>query len=246
MRDATAAGARSDGDPAWPKDVDPSARWGLGDAAAGLLGGFLAASVVVGLWVFLSGSSEQSLGTMAAGWLGLWAGFAGVPVLASRRKGSTSLGKDFGLQAHWSDAVGSLAGAGCQLLVLPALYFLIQRLTGDLDVSGPARDLTDRVDGAAFVLVAVVVTFLAPVVEELFYRGLMLRAAARRFGTRWAVVGTSAIFGASHFQLVQFPGLFVFGAVLAVLAVRTGRLGASIAAHVAFNGVAVVGLVMAR
>jgi len=96
--------------------------------------------------------------------------------------------------------VGSLSGAGRQVLALPALYFLIQRLTGNLDVTGPARDLTDRVHGAAFVLVAVVVTFLAPVVEELFYRGLMLRAAARCFGTRWAVVGTSAIFGASHFQ----------------------------------------------
>jgi len=206
----------------------------------------MAATVLVGLWVALSGSSEQSLGAMVAGWLGLWAGFVGVPVLASRRKGAADLGTDFGLWGRWPDVAGAAAGAGCQLVALPALYFLIQRLTGDLDVSGPARDLTDRVDGVALVLVAVVVTFLAPVVEELFYRGLMLRAAARRLGRPWAVLGTSAIFGISHFQLVQFPGLFVFGVVLAVLAVRTGRLGASIAAHVAFNGVAVAGLVLAR
>ncbi|MDP1805773.1 MAG: CPBP family intramembrane metalloprotease, partial [Acidimicrobiales bacterium] len=84
------------------------------------------------------------------------------------------------------------------------------------------------------------------VVEEIFYRGLVLRAAARRFGTRWAVFGSSAIFGVSQFELVQFPGLFAFGVVLALLAVRTGRLGASIAAHVAFNGVAVIGLAVAR
>lgn len=221
-------------------------RWGLGDAALGVAAGFLAATVTVGAWMALAGSEEQSLGTMAAGWVGLWLGFVGVPVLASRRKGQGSLAGDFGLEARRIDAAGLAAGAACQLLVLPAMYFLIQRLTGDLDVSGPARELTERVDGVALVVVALVVTFVAPLAEELFYRGLMLRAAARRFGTFWAVMGSSAVFGISHFQLVQFPGLFLFGVVLAVLAMRTGRLGASIAAHVAFNGVAVIGLVVGR
>lgn len=236
----TVAPAEGDGAP------DEAQRWGLGDAALGLLGGFLAANLTVGLWAALSGSTELSLASMAAGLIGLWAGFLGVPILASRYKGRASLAGDFGLSARWSDAAGLAAGAACQLLILPAMYFVIQRVTGDLDVSRPARELAERVDGAAFVVVALVVTFAAPVVEELFYRGLFLRAAIRRFGSTWAVLGTSAIFGISHFQLVQFPGLFLFGVVLAVLAVRTGRLGASIAAHVAFNGIAVIGLALSR
>ena len=224
----------------------PPPRWGLGDAAVGLLGGFVTANAAVALWAALGGSADPSLGSMVAGWLGLWVVFAGVPVLASRLKGSASLAADFGLWARWRDGAGLAVGVACQLLILPAMYFLIERITGDLDVDRAARELAARVDGSAFVVFALAVTFAAPVVEELFYRGLMLRAAQRRFGTRWAVLGTSAIFGISHFQLVQFPGLFVFGVVLALLAVRTGRLGASIAAHMAFNGAAVVGLVMAR
>ncbi len=211
-----------------------------------MVAGFLAASVTVGVWMALAGSEAQSLGTMAAGWLGLWLGFVGVPLLASRRKGQASLAADFGLEARRLDAAGLAVGAACQLAVLPALYLVIQRLSGDLDVSRPARELTERVDGVALVVVALVVTFAAPLAEELFYRGLMLRAAARRFGSFWAVTGTSAVFGISHFQLVQFPGLFVFGVVLAVLAIRTGRLGASIAAHMAFNGVTVIGLIVGR
>ena len=221
-------------------------RWGLGDAAFGLVGGFLVAFVAMGLWAASAGSAERSLGTIAAGWMGLWVGFLGVPLLASRYKGSGSLAIDFGLWSRPADAAGVAVGVICQLLALPALFILVQQLTGDLDVSRSARQLTDGVDGPAFILVALVVTFAAPVVEEIFYRGLMLRAAARRFGTRWAVIGSSAIFGVSHFELVQFPGLFLFGVVLALLAVRTGRLGASIAAHVAFNGVAVIGLAVAR
>lgn len=218
----------------------------MGDAAVGLIGGFATGNLTVGLWATLAGSTEQSQGTMVAAWIGLWAGLLGIPILTSRYKGSASLAADFGLWWRKSDAAGFAVGAACQLLAIPALYFFIQRLTGNLDVSRPARQLADRVDGAAFVVVALVVIFAAPVVEELFYRGLLLRAAARRFGTAQAVVGSSALFGISHFQLVQFPGLFAFGVVLAVLAVRTGRLGASIAAHMAFNAVAVVGLVLAR
>lgn len=107
-------------------------RWGLGDAALGVAVGFLAASVTVAVWMALAGSEKQSLGTMAAGWLGLWLGFVGVPVLASRGKGHRSLSADFGLEARGVDAAGLAVGAGCQLLVLPAMYFLIQRLTGDL------------------------------------------------------------------------------------------------------------------
>lgn len=242
--------AHTEGDDVTPTGGDgvptEARRWGLGDAALGLLGGFLAANLTVGLWAALSGSTERSLGSMAAGWIGLWAGFLGVPILVSRYKGRASLAADFGLWTRWSDAAGLAAGAACQLLILPAMYFVIQRLTGNLDVSRPARDLAESVDGAAFVVVALVVTFAAPVVEELFYRGLFLRAAIRRFGSTRAVLGTSAIFGISHFQFVQFPGLFLFGVVLAVLAVRTGRLGASIAAHVAFNGIAVIGLALSR
>ena len=44
----------------------------------------------------------------------------------------------------------------------------------------------------------------------------------------------------SHFQVVQFAGLFVFGAVAAVLFERTGRLATPIFAHVGFNAVTVV------
>ena len=241
---AVASGAEAPPPPR-ARNGPEEARWGLGDAALGLVSGFLAASVTVGLWAAFAGSTGRSLGAMAAGWIGLWAGLVGVPLLTTRRKGTGSLAADFGLQARPSDGAGVAVGALCQLVALPALYFLIQRLTGDLDVSRPARQLAEDFDGAAFVVVGLMATFVAPVVEELFYRGLLLRAAARRFGARWAVLGSSVVFGMSHFQLVQFPGLFVFGVVLAVLALRTGRLGASIAAHVAFNAVAVIGLVLA-
>jgi len=43
-----------------------------------------------------------------------------------------------------------------------------------------------------------------------------------------------------HGELIQLPGLALFGALLAVLFYRTGRLGMSIVAHIAFNSLAII------
>ena len=79
--------------------------------------------------------------------------------------------------------------------------------------------------------------------EELFFRGLVLRSLEKRFGTGWAVVGSSVFFGATHFQPLQFAALTATGAVFALLVVRTGRLGPAIIAHLAFNSITVISVV---
>jgi membrane protease YdiL (CAAX protease family) len=56
------------------------------------------------------------------------------------------------------------------------------------------------------------------------------------------VVVTSLIFGAVHFQWLQFPALALAGLLFGVLAERYGRLGPAIAAHMVFNLTAVVTL----
>ncbi|HEX2192150.1 MAG TPA: CPBP family intramembrane glutamic endopeptidase [Acidimicrobiales bacterium] len=231
---------------AGPARPGPELHWGLGDAAAGAGLGFFASAVVASVWMAVTGADTESLGVLAAGQVGLWIGLLGWPLVASRTKGSGSLVTDFGLRARPLDSLALLLGVVCQVVVIPLLYLLVEALAGDLDVEAPARELADRAHGAGFVVLALLVVIGAPVVEELFFRGLVLRAAERRLGTAWALAISSLAFAASHFQLVQFPGLAVVGLVFGILAVRTGRLGASIAAHVAFNATAVISLVLTR
>ena len=50
------------------------------------------------------------------------------------------------------------------------------------------------------------------------------------------------MFALVHFRPIEYPGLFVFGLILGACALRTGRLGMPILAHVAFNA---TGLVLA-
>lgn len=93
---------------------------------------------------------------------------------------------------------------------------------------------------------AVGVIVIAPVVEELFFRGLLLGAMRGRWGTVIAVAGSAVVFGATHFQPLQFPALAVAGAVFATAAVRNGRLGPAVAAHAGFNATTFVALVLLR
>jgi len=86
------------------------------------------------------------------------------------------------------------------------------------------------------------VVAIAPVVEELFYRGVWLRAAERRWGTVAGIVVSATVFGVMHLQPIDTPALIAFGLVVGWLAARYRRLGPSIWAHVAFNLTAVVTL----
>ena len=172
---------------------------------------------------------------------------AAVAILAVQRKGRGVV-RDLRARMRWLDipvglAFGLVAQVLGNLLYLP-IYWLTD-VTSD-DVSEPAKTLTDKASGnAAGVLLLVLVTVvMAPVVEELFFRGLVLRSAERRWGTVWAVAFSSVLFGLTHFEPLQLPPLALFGAIAAILTIRTGRLGPAIWAHVGFNTLAVATLLI--
>ncbi|MEZ5349557.1 MAG: CPBP family intramembrane glutamic endopeptidase [Microthrixaceae bacterium] len=223
--------------------------WGLGDVAAGILVAQVLSLVVVVIVYTTAGWTEATdvpLWATALLQMPLWAGLAGTALYVSRLKGNGPV-QDYGLKMKLLDVpLGLLAGIACQLLVLPLLYWPLLQLLGRSsdELSEPAEDLAGRASGTTgWVLLTLIVVAAAPLVEELFYRGLLLRSLERRGWPTWAVVvGSAAVFAAMHFQALQFPGLFVFGCVLALLACFTGRLGPSIWAHVGFNATTVVSL----
>jgi uncharacterized protein len=228
------------------EQADGPVRWGLGDALIGWFVAQFGAIVATGIVTGATGDDYDrlSIGAIALVQTGLWFGMFGAPYLAARFKGN-GLVRDFGLQVRASDVAYSLVGAACQyLLVLVYLpIFWLTDVDGD-DLERPARELTDRAQGGWGVLLLVLVVGIgAPIFEEIFYRGLVQRSSIRRFG-RWpGVVLTAVVFGAVHFQLLQFLSLALFGVVLGVLAVRTGRLGPPIFAHMGFNLITVAALV---
>jgi len=82
---------------------------------------------------------------------------------------------------------------------------------------------------------------IAPLSEEIFFRGILFRGLSARFGLGIALAGTSVLFSAAHGTLVQKGMTLFLGAYFGVLVFLSGSLWAGILAH-AFNNGAVVAL----
>lgn len=173
----------------------------------------------------------------------LWISLLAATVIISRHWGTGRLRDDYGLRFRMFDVLGVPIGVVAQAVLIPALYWTLELLLPwDLgDVSEQARTLTDRASSdAEIVLLVLMVVVGAPVIEELFFRGLLMRSLQARLNDGLALVLSSLFFAFVHFQPLQIPGLFVFGLIVGTCAQRTGRLGMSILAHSAFNATAVV------
>jgi len=80
---------------------------------------------------------------------------------------------------------------------------------------------------------------LAPLAEEVFFRGLLQSMIRRYLRSPWAAVaGASAVFAAFHVSQPQaIPSLFALSVALGYNYERTGRLYAPILIHALFNAV---------
>ncbi|RMH73594.1 MAG: CPBP family intramembrane metalloprotease [Actinomyces sp.] len=183
---------------------------------------------------------RPGLAVLAVLQIPLWAGLL-APVWWGRRRGLDAR-RHLAWSARRGDILwGTASGVVLQLLVVPAVYVPIFWAFGELDVEAPARSLVGRVDGPVDVVALVIITVVgAPLVEEVFFRGLLHGALRDGVGVPAAVVVSSLVFAASHFQLVQLPALVVVGLAHAGWREGTGRLAPAVWSHVAFNTVTVV------
>ncbi len=236
--------------------------YGLGWALVGLGAGFLCSALAVGAYLEASGHPHGSggFGGDLVSLIGLWLGFVGAAVLAMRMRPNrtrrhlfAALADEYGLAIRlWPDLpLGVAFGVAAQfllvgLLELPLLPFvphLFHRL------NQPARSLVAPVHGPGLVVLGLFICVGSPLVEELFFRGLLLRAligGCTNFMTRAAVpvavVVVGVVFGLVHFEALELPALAGFGILLGAIATKTGRLGTGIFAHATFNAAAFISL----
>ena len=133
--------------------------------------------------------------------------------------------------ASWGRAAGIAAGVVVAIAVVSAAL-------DPLLHPGKEQDLAphgwEPRHAAAFAANFVVVALLAPVVEELTFRGLGF-TLLRRFG-RWpAIILVGVAFGLAHGLVDALPPLVVFGACLAYLRSRTASVYPGMILHAGYN-----------
>lgn len=102
---------------------------------------------------------------------------------------------------------------------------------------GEERPLHFITGYATYVGALVVASVLAPVAEELLFRGIVYRWVAERAGMAAGIAISALSFALAHFDpaLINIFHLALIGAVMAVIYQRTRSLWCPIAAHAAYN-----------
>lgn len=138
------------------------------------------------------------------------------------------------LRSLLSGMGGGMAALALSYAAFFALYFLFYLIAGKPLSVGETEELKG-IGGGGLALVIMVVVLLAPVFEEIFFRGLFYSALRRRLRPRTAIVVNGIIFGALHFQPPFTISLVLVGMVLAYLYEKTDSLLAPMAAHSLYN-----------
>lgn len=81
---------------------------------------------------------------------------------------------------------------------------------------------------------------VAPIIEELLFRGVLFRALRRWIAFPWAMIISAVVFGAYHGNLVQFVYAGICGVLLAYLCEKYDSIIAPIVSHMVMNTVAIV------
>lgn len=218
-----------------------------GKATFYALGGFVV-GIVAGILLALVGDvlDLPEVLILILNLLGLWTGLLGACWLVSRRYGSGSIARDYGLTLRGADfswgLLMSLAARVAGVIVLIPFLFGSEDLLGSNQ--GVFGEVRDSLPG--FLVFAVIAVIGAPLVEELFFRGLLQRSLTTAIGAAAAIAVQALLFGLAHYSPLLGLANFSVVAVITAAGVVFGitawwrRVGTSVAAHAFFNLVAVL------
>jgi uncharacterized protein len=204
-------------------------RWGIG-AYVVVEAVFVGVSLLIG-FAFLGKPVSVTALTVALAVPTVLA--AGVAMLITRLRGNGPR-TDLGLIWSWHDVRVGIVYGVCGLVITIPASLLYVVLVGPEQASSAVGDVFEglRAGPVAALTVVLVVVVLAPLCEEIVYRGLLWGALERYALPRWVpFVVTTLLFAVAHFEFTRTPLLFIVALPIALARLRTGRLAASVVAH---------------
>ena len=129
------------------------------------------------------------------------------------------------------------------LLVSLIMNLLIENQNG----SNPLLEIVlNNNNYSSFILLFITTTFLAPLFEELIFRGVLLPILSREFGIILGITISAFIFALAHLSISEMPPLFILGIGLGITRLISGRLSSSVIMHSLWNGMTFLNLFLLR
>jgi membrane protease YdiL (CAAX protease family) len=245
--------------------------WGVPEFTTGL------AVTLILMWLLVTWMRSASFPVFALGgnlalllsYLVVWIPLLAACAFATYRRGTLSPRRDLGLAVTGTDV---LFGLSVGLLVRGIVSALEIATTGRLSLGSVT--FGNVVYNGWWVFAALLAPIvLAPFVEELFFRGLVLRSvqgwltgitvgrpaprstpqSTHRLASGTAILISASLFALLHMTQASSPSstlmlgasTLILGIAAGILAVMTGRIGASIVAHATFNATIIVSVLTA-
>jgi len=140
------------------------------------------------------------------------------------------------------------------LIVVPVLVFLwaAQNLIGEVNIAldkalpPPAWfwELFNKIFESDYGIYGAIlkVAIMAPVIEELIFRGIIMHGLMRNYSKFTAIFASALMFALFHLNPWQFPATFILGILLGILMVRTRNIYLCILSHAINNGLVLVSI----
>lgn len=133
---------------------------------------------------------------------------------------------------------GKTLGIGCGLMLLSFAFNLVYSLIlslFDLQAQVDFVALFDEVSSPWPLLVGGVL--VAPVVEEIFFRGFVFAGLRKRYGWQRAALVSAGLFAVLHLQPLALVPIMILGLIFAYLYHRSESIWPAVAMHVLTNGI---------
>ncbi|PKQ28561.1 MAG: hypothetical protein CVT63_02185 [Candidatus Anoxymicrobium japonicum] len=138
---------------------------------------------------------------------------------------------------------GLLLGIVVGLPLLAAAIFMAliaENLFGPVDTDIVSKSVNKISSGGVGIglvaLLAITLIVLAPICEEIFFRGYLYPALRNKMDKQPAMILNGLIFAAAHFEPVGFLPRFLLGWGLCYVYERNRTIGAPVAGHALYNG----------
>ena len=130
-----------------------------------------------------------------------------------------------------------IVGGLALLAVIFVLSLPLEILNPDIEPQVYEEILRSAHGVSQLLLLLLMGAVLAPISEELFFRGMIYPLTRYSLGPFWGAIGAGIIFGLAHWDAWRAIPLAIGGAILCYLYEKSGSIWATVTAHGMWNGI---------
>jgi membrane protease YdiL (CAAX protease family) len=219
-------------------------RWGLLEIVAVYIG-IIAAGLVFGryssgvkAWLAGTGTADPSLAFFIIAYIFQFLATVLLVLVFTLVLNRARL-KELGFRsAGWKDYIryGILGGFMLMILIV-ALGLIMNLIHPDIEPQLFEEMLRSAGNWQSFIALLIIGSVLAPLSEELYYRGMIYPVFRSHLGPFWGAILAGVVFGAVHWDLWRAIPLAVGGALLCYIYEKSGSILVSALAHGIWNGI---------